>query len=499
MSEHDIILITMNKSLGNMIVTVCFLFLIVLMLTQMGTRIFNNQFHYDEAYNIQIPLNLHNHLRYATFDAIFDMNITTGPTVLIPATFFYNATHPTLPRLVTAIYTLIFLAYLLKKYFVNRTEKILYLVLINLTPLFFLFSTVLLGEMPGFVLLFFSYIAMSRSKYVLAGLLFAFSVLTKNIYIMGAVPLVIYGIEKQILFKKYLHFLAGIAVVCGLWGIFSLSQFHFDSAHYMKYLNEAISFTRSRGKYQMDDIERRFAMISYTLHIGGALFTFITLFIGGYSYIKSKDTVVKMLSVFTITYTLYFICFGATNWYRHFFPAILSLLLIIPSFVTSFFKTLNFERKLIATTMALMLFISVINYTYQDKNDVFTKLLIEQDLLFLDQTNKPYVRQKKILADQYATASFITNNIRPEEKISGFVWLNSPEIAYLANHRIYRDPEQDDVDYVLSSIYDRFLDPKAKIIMEKLPLEEIYSNDTYTLYKKAHTIFSRIQYNKRIL
>ncbi len=119
------------------------------------------------------------------------------------------------------------------------------------------------------------------------------------------------------------------------------------------------------------------------------------------------------------------------------------------------------------------------------------KLLIEQDLLFLDQTHKPYFNQKKILTDQYDMAEFIKKNIDTNEKISGFVWLNSPEIAYLANHRIYRDPERDDVDYVISSIYDRFLDPNAKGIMEKLSLQEMYANDTYRLYKKNSAVFSK--------
>lgn len=484
------------KKIRNITFFLLLLFLIGITLLQIGTRIFNNQFHYDEAYNIQIPLHLKSSFQYATFDSVFDMNITTGPTVLIPAAFFYHSSHPTLPRVVTAIYSLIFLIYILKNFFTNRIEKIFYLILINITPLFFLFSTVILGEIPGFVLLFFCYIALSRSKYLVAGLLLALSIITKNIYILGVFPLIIQLIlafynTKTIPFKYYKRFFIGFIAVFIIWGLYTFYQFNFNLSLYSQYLSDAVSFTRSRGHYQLGAIEKRFSMIAYTLNIGGAFFIFMMLFIAGFVGIKNKQFSVRSLSIFTIVYLLYYVLFGATNWYRHFFPSILSFLLIIPYFIRSFFETFNFERKLIATVFVILLMISVVNFKYRDKNAIFTKLLIEQDLLFLDQTNEPYFRQKKILSDQYQMAAFIKNNISPTEKISGFVWLNSPEIAYLTNRRIYRDPEEDDVQYVISSIYDRILDPKAKIIMENLLLDKIYSNDTYVLYKKNTLTFSK--------
>jgi hypothetical protein len=371
--------------------------------------------------------------------------------------------------------------------------------LINLTPLFFLFSTVVLGEVPAFVFLFFTYLMFSRSKFFSAGLLFALSILTKSNYIIGAVPLLLYGLyaafvrkENESFLKKLLPFIAGFILPIGLWELYKLSVFHFDFHRYIAYTKDLISFTRSHGHIQFDTIEKRFAMIGYTLHIGGALFTSIILFISGYTILKNKNHLMKMLGVFTMVYTIHFICFGATDWYRHFFPAILSLLLILPSFITSFFKSLNFERRLLIAVMMVTIGISALSYQYRDRNEIFSRLLIDQDLLFLDQSHLPYFREKKILTDQYNMVSYIQKNISPQEKISGFTWLNSPEIAYLSRRRIYRTPEDPTIKYVLSSIYDRFLDPYAERFIKENLLQPVYSNDSYTLHKKLPYTFSKL-------
>lgn len=487
------------KTFVNKITLILLISLILLSIVQIGTRVFHNQLHYDEAYNLQIPLNLHNHGIYESFDGLLDTNITTGPTVLLPAALLYNASHPMLPRLITALYSMIILTFVLAKFLSGRLEKIIYLILINITPLFFLFSAVVLGEIPGFVFLFFSYVAFTRLNFFVAGTLLALSILTKTNYIIGVIPFLIYSFYSSFIreddkpyFKKFFLFIVGFVLPIATWELYKLSAFHFDFKRYLDYTTNLISFTRSHGHIQIDSIEKRFAMIGYTLHVGGALFIFIMLFVSSFSFMKNKNRVMRMLSIFTFFYTIHFICFGATDWYRHFFPAMLSLLIIVPSFLKTFFTSMTLDRKLLSGILVVMLLISILDYKYRDKNEIFERLLIDQDLLFLDQSHVPYIHEKKILTDQYDMAEYIKKNIKITDKISGFKWLNSPEIAYLSGRKIHRDPEDGEINYILSSIYDQLLDPEAKKIMNQFNLIQIYSNDSYVLYKKNNNFFSEL-------
>lgn len=475
----------------NKLLTLTLIILTSLTVIQLFSRVFNSPLDFDEGYNLQVSQNLRKFGVYQTYEGPLDVNITTGPTVLIPGALLYSPGQPLLPRLVMVAYALLFLTILITKYFRNKAEKAIYLFLINITPLFFLFSTQILGELPGFIFLFFSYLAFSRSKYFLSGVLFAFSVLTKTAFIVGILPFIVHVLfnyfDKKmpgIKLKNLLLMTAGVVISIAIGELFKLSQFGFDPAKYQANFASLLDFTQSRGGAVMNQIGRRMEMVGYTLHIGGFFFLFLSIYITFYSFLTSNRTEIKLISLYVVFSLLQFTLFGSGQLYRHLFPSVLALLLLIPYFLSSFLSSLNFDRKLFLVGVLTVLIVSGVGYLYRDPNEDFVKKLKIQNLLFLDQSNRPYIKPKKILSDQFDIARYINSNINISVKLAGKEWLNSPEISYLAQRKIYRDSDNNDVKYVLFSLYNKYLDPNTDAYIRKAKLEKIYGNDSYDLYIK---------------
>lgn len=475
----------------NKLLTLVLVILTLLIVIQLFSRVFHSPIDFDEGYNLQVSQNLRQFGAYRTFEGLLDVNITTGPTVLIPSALLYSQENPLLPRLVMVAYTLIFIIVLFNKYFINKSEKVFYLFLINITPLFFLFSTQILGELPGFAFLIFSYLAFSRSKYFLSGALFALSILTKTAFIVGFLPFmatVLYDyFDKKnfsLKLKSVFSMMAGVVLFIAIGELFRLSQFNFELSKYQSNFGSFLNFTQSRGGAVMNRIFSRMEMVGYTLHIGGFFFLFFSIYLSIYSFLTSNRTEIKLISLYVVFSLLQFTLFGSGQLYRHMFPSVLALLLLIPYFLSSFLSFLNFDRKLFLVGILTVLIISGVGYLYRDPNEDFVKKLKIQNLLFLDQSNRPYVKPKKILTDQFDIARYINSNINASVKLAGKEWLNSPEISYLTQRKIYRDPDNNEVKYVLLSLYNKSLDPNTDAYIRKAKLEKVYGNDSYDLYIK---------------
>jgi len=151
-----------SKTVGSLII----LFLSIFIYSQIVSRIFFTPIDFDEGYNLQVSYNLsRDFLNYATFDKLFDTNITTGPALLIPTSLIIDVSHPLLPRVVMLIFAILFI-YICQVYmYTNQRQRIIFLFLIMLTPLFYFFSSHILGELPGFVFFLISLLVLVRKKY----------------------------------------------------------------------------------------------------------------------------------------------------------------------------------------------------------------------------------------------------------------------------------------------------------------------------------------------
>lgn len=452
--------------------------LIIIVALQIGSRVVNTRLDYDEGFALQISQRLHNSFSYATYQSYFDSYITTGPTVLIPAAFFITSAYPLLPRIVPVIYAAA-LMYLCWKYiFTTKRQRIFFLILLNITPLFYYFASHVFGEIPAFTYLLASYIVCTKKKYGLSGICFMLAVLTKSAYVFGIIPLlgaIILTDKNPVPAGIHLFRLAVAAAgVFVIWEGYKLAAFHLNIPLFWsteRYTLDAGQFLSAPAPWLLP---ARLQMISSVFHVPWFLFTGAS-FAVAVLVMSRKRTAVTMLAVFSIVYTMYNVLLGPTEWYRHFFPAVLSLSVIVPVFLDSQ------RSKLLLFALALIAALALYNATLPADPD----FRLNQNLNFDNENLFPVLKKDPILTTQFATADFIRNHIPATEGISGSGWWNAPEISYLLGRPIDRMPYRAQNRYLITDMFGITIAPIITNLIRQYPRTTIlFNQNSYTIYKK---------------
>ena len=477
-----------RKVFGNILIV----FLLLCIYTQISTRILFTSVDFDEGYNLLVSYNLKdNFLNYSTFDTKFDTNITTGPALLVPASLFINNTHPLLPRIVMLIFAIIFLFITNKYLFTNQIQKIIFLTCIILTPLFFFFSSHVLGELPGFVFFLSSLIVLSRKKYFWSGALLMLSILTKQVYIFGILAVMLEFLlihifsknQRASISRNTALLISGVLVILLSWYTYILISVNFSFQRFGGVIRDAWTASNTLSQPKLSLIDKRIDMLGYVFGVQGLVFIFLIILIcrGVIKKLRQNHIAVS-LAFFSICYSLYFLFLGATNWYRHFFPVVLAMLIITPLLI----DTILFEKKikniLMLGGILFLVFISVTSSNIH-KNTISENKLIDQNLIFHHEKMWPFTDLDSLLISQIKTAK-IVKNLPIDSQVAGISWWNTPEIAYLSGRKIYRDPFQKKTDYIITHYYGRILGSQdyqyLKLIKNK---KEVFNSEGYNIYE----------------
>jgi hypothetical protein len=451
---------------------------------------------FDEGYNMQIPLHLAQTGSYATYDQVHDPKITTGWPVLAAAALLINTESPDVSvRYVTLVYSVLLI--LLVGVFLLKTtaQRMVFLAGTFVVPLFYLFATSLLGEIPALTLTVAALILWSRKHYFVAGILMAMAVMTKQTYALVVVAMLIEAVISQVKYSKpmarqtgWIPFIGAFLCMHGLWALYQMVTVG-SFANYLQLVNAAADWARSQTSPRPDLIQSKLHMISQILHIDSTILLGMST-LAAYQSLRMWATyTIRVLSILMVGWMIYILTLGATAWYRHLFPP-LSILLIVMAHHVQYLKGASINSKYILL-LILPVALSIQSLVFHNPLDHFAYLTRAQNLLFLDHRNRPYLRPKQILLHQQQAASFI-KSIPHAQVIAGLGWYNTPQLAYLANRRISRDPTR--ADYVIVDIYARYLNEQGvEDFMKKYPFKSlVFENPSYAIYMTSQVSSCRL-------
>ncbi len=478
----------LSKSASSLII----LLLSIFIYSQIASRIIFAPLDFDEGYNLQISYNLsRNFLNYATFDNLFDTNITTGPSLLIPATFLISSSNPLLPRLIMLIFATVFI-YICQVYmYTSQRQRIIFLILIIFTPLFYFFSSHVIGELPGFVFFLISLIALSKKKYFLAGLLMMLGIFTKSVYVFGIPVIILEFFLIHIFFKSQrinisrnaALLISGSLIILFIWQIYVLSAAGFSYHRFTNIIQDNWKAANALSQPKLSLIDKRVDMLSYVFGMHGVGFIILLFMICRITIKRLRENFTAVsLAFFSICYTLYFLFLGTTNWYRHFFPVILAMIVITPLCIDMLLNEKKRSDYILLGIVSLFMIISYFtNLTHS--NLYREKRTIEQNLIFYHEQNIPFSSPHPLLTSQLQTSAFI-NKLPQESVIAGVSWWNAPEISYLAGKKITRDPFAKDTHYLITHYYGEILGKSDYEYLKLLKNKgEIFSKEGYKIYK----------------
>ncbi|MCR4326816.1 MAG: glycosyltransferase 87 family protein [Candidatus Roizmanbacteria bacterium] len=332
---------------------------------------------FDEGYFLQVVWHLWHHGSYRSFYQLFDPYITTGPTVLIPASLFVPL-HPLAPRIVTILY-LIGLIYITYHYYINSIRLlVIWILLIIALPHSYLYLTHVLGELPALFFIVAGYGACARRKELLGGLLIGLAILTKQISILAVIPL---------LFTRRWS-AVGIAVIpAALWHLIGILLGSGSDSGIVR----ALAWPRP------DMLHLRLSMMSSELgvHAWICLLAGYGVWTYGAQYKK-----LQLLSIFCWTYATYYLLLYSNYSYRTLFPLLVATLLVGVALI---------PRRLVMFAFIMALLALCI---------------------------RPMEIEPITYAGQATFAHFIKTL---PGSIAGCGWQSAPELSYLAQRRIDRE------------------------------------------------------------
>lgn len=470
----------MNTSIGknrfSKIEKIIVLCLISVLIVNIINRIVSSPFDFDEGVGLILSKIILQTGKYATFEIIFDPIVTVGPTVYYPAALSLISGNLFLPRTIILIYSLLLISLVFFKYLKENSSKIAFLCLICLTPYFYYFSAHVLGEIPAIFFSLTGLYLLDKKRYFLSGVFLMLSIITKNIFLLSAIPtlFLLYTQRNEINFKKLLIFISPFFLIGGIWEIYKLFTFNFSINSYIDNLYQLLRYNKTLTKPHLEYFPERLNMLSGTFGINGLLLLLSITTLSIYSFFKNKSQLLKAIAIFVLIYLCYYFLVGSTAWYRHFFPTIILFTLLLADLFSRIrLSFLSVVPIIIYLLVCLIFPINNTNYLYQ------------QNLLPLfDQTNNKFFEKSDILNQQIEAANFISSNLI-NEKISGVVWYNAPEISYLSNKQIFRNPEDKDISYLISHPFGRLLVPSVDVRISEYPSKEtVLDTPLYKIYKK---------------
>ena len=450
--------------------------LLFVIIANVLNRIFSSPFDFDEGVGLVLSKLFYLTGKYQTYESAFDYIVTVGPTVYFPAALTFIFGNVFLPRVIILIYSLLLIYTITSKFLKNNISRILFLILVCLTPYYYYFSAHVLGEIPAIFFSLTGLYFLHNKKYFLSGTFIALSIITKNILLLSLAPALylLYIQKRDLSFKKILSFIAPFLLIGTTWEIYKLQTFQFSIERYGNNLFMFLKHNRAISEPHPEYLPEKLSMLSGTFGINGVIFLFFIVSLSMYSFIKNNNHLIKSIALFALVYLGYYFLLGPTYWYRHFFPSIIFFVIILADLITNIrLSKLSIILIIFILCFGLVLPQDTPNYLYQ------------QNLLPLfDQTGDRLFSHSDVLNQQLKTANYISSNLR-DQKISGVVWYNAPEISYLSGKQIYRTPEDEDVSYLISHPFGRLLVPSVDARITEYPFKQTVSNTLlYKIYRK---------------
>ena len=171
--------------------------------------------------------------------------------------------------------------------------------------------------------------------------------------------------------------------------------------------------------------------------------------------------------------------------YRHLLPTVLSLSIVTPVFFTHFIKKWNKNYLFILSLIGFVLVINIYTNVVSGNLTKFTFLrLTQQGLVFYNERLIPPISPDPLLIAQENLAIYIRHNIT-KQQVTGIGWWNAPEVAYLADKKIERNPYKHTSAYFVTDTYGLILDTAQTKRMLAIPNKKVFdATEGYALYKK---------------
>jgi len=188
--------------------------------------------------------------------------------------------------------------------------------------------------------------------------------------------------------------------------------------------------------------------------------------------------------LFALVYFLFFMFADYTIIYRHLMPTVLSLSLVIPVFLAHIIKKWNKDYLFIFSVMGIVLLINIYTNIVTGNTKQFAFLrLAQQGLIFYNESILPPLGSDPMLLAQESLSNYIRHHT--EIQLTGIGWWNAPEIAYLTDRKIERDPYIHKQVYFVTDPFVLILNtPQAKRLLA-IPNKKVFdSSEGYALYKK---------------
>jgi hypothetical protein len=431
---------------------------------------------FDEAYNLQVPLNLYLNGRYQTWydePLLFPHQVTTGPTVLLPvaaAFLIFGPSHHAARAIMTAFMVgYLWQAYALSRRVAGSVGNWVFAVaamLLAFVPLAPWLSSIVLGELPGVFLLLVGVGAMGRAAThgrrgvaFGAGVALGLAVLSKVALLMCAAgSLLALPLSSDSVGRKRESFalaafgglglvltvLAWEAVKLGVLGYAGYELHWFNFWRLMKYTgsglsDKGIATVPSVGKHieaLATDIGRSPWQVSAGLACAAAV-TVAAL------ARQPRSFVVFSLALATFAYWTWWLRFSSWLWVRHLVPGyvVYSLLLSLVGVIVA--KDARLPRTARGALLAALTLAAALT-------------------LPIGWPTAPAVsRNLHVLRRQETTAERV-RSIRssdPAAVIWGFGWYQAPDISFLSRQPFRditrHDPSRGNQNYLLIPSFPR--------------------------------------------
>ncbi len=334
---------------------------------------------FDEAYFLQVAWHIWHYGVYGSFYQLFDPSITTGPTVILPASLFIPV-HPLAPRMIMVMYGIALIVTVYRWYMLSLLHVLTWLLAIMVLPHAPMYLTHVLGEIPGLFFVVIGYVACLKKRLIWGGLLIGLAILTKQLYILAIIPLVLTRQWK----------VAIVALIpTALWQILLCAWTPGDGYG---------GITRALAWPRPDMFMLRLSMIGRELHVSPLVWLLASYMIWTYGATQKRT---QALSMFCWTYGTYYLLLYSNYSYRTLFPLLVATVIIGVSLLS--------RRH----TLALLITVSI-----------FFIIFRPQEIEIVT-----YHQQKEL-------GDFVHSR---EGVISGCGWQSAPELSYLAQRRINRE------------------------------------------------------------
>ena len=488
----------------------------------------SNPLDFDSAYNLNVARNLSKHGLYATSTyegyQMFDSNISTGPTVILPISMAFSLLGIDLwvARLVMVGYLALFIAisFFTISYLLSRRTAILSVVLFLTTNAFFEIGTGVLGEIPalcfllGGILSYHKFLTrkdvsnLRSMKYaLLSGMLWGLAILTKRQFVFVILAVVLCFLLDRLWARKLPKYslvpLGFTAIPLALWLLYQTSQVGLIEAIASDFCTPPsvawqlpYSIKWPKIIIVLDakaSLERLFSLFKWANPL-----TILALAYLFYLARQPSKMAIQVLIAFILVWSAWWIFLNNTGWFRQAWPAIvLSEISIAKLGDDSLFIAGEILRRWIGGIQTSYGKIQRFRSPWKQAKGLVLIILGFSGLVFAAKTAYSTshtflsVREEgvKQLHAQLQMAEYIKINVEPDAVINGVGWQMGWEIAFLSG-RTFRNlvPNENIIPFGSNS------KPEYVLVTPLLPVESwsqavVWPKVRYFLSKNATLVY----------